>query len=137
MPIRIEKKSGGLTHTSPFVGRMDHPLTVDVDISELTTYEVDVNGNLKPGVPFKEDGTLCDGTSGEYVYGVVIASAKIVDENPTNTSLAANTGTARVAVGVIGVVNRDITEDNLERALTANEIAAFKAAGSLLRLTRT
>ena len=137
MPIKIEKHSGGLTHTSPFVGRMDHPLTVNVDISELTTNEVDVNGFLKPGVPFKEDGTLCDGTGGEFVYGVVVAPTRIVGKNPTNESLGADTGRQLVTVGTIGVVNRDIVEDTLGRALTANEIAAFKAAGSLLRLTRT
>jgi type 1 fimbria pilin len=116
---------------------MSHPLSVNADISDLTTNEVDENGELKPGVPFKVDGTLCDGTAGEYVFGVVIEPTKIVDPNPTNVSLAANTGAVPVAVGVIGIAQRDVIEDNLGRALSANEIAAFGRAGCHLALSRT
>jgi hypothetical protein len=50
--------------------------------------------------------------------------------------LAADTGTFPVAVG-FGLINRDIGEDNLERAYTADEIAGFDLAGSNCRLTRT
>jgi len=135
--IEIEKTSGGQSHTSPFVGPTNHPLSVLADISELTTKEVDVNGYLKPGVPFKKDGTLCDGTAGEFVFGVTIEATKIVAANPTNATLAADTRTVPVTVAVICVVNRDIAEDVLERAYTASEIAAFDAAGSKCVLSRT
>jgi hypothetical protein len=35
------------------------------------------------------------------------------------------------------MVNRDIAEDNLGRAYTADEIAGFALAGSTCQLTRT
>jgi hypothetical protein len=98
---------------------------------------VDAFGRLKPGVPFKKDGTLADGTSGEFIFGVSVGGNQIVDKGPTNTTLGANTGVAPVAVATIAQVNRDIAEDVLGRAYSANEIAAFDAAGSKLVLTRT
>lgn len=135
--ISVTKRGGGLSYGFPFLGPMSHPLTVLADISTLTTDEVDTDGNLKPGVPFKVNGALCNGTSGEYVYGAVIEATKIVDANPTNVSLAADTRTVPVVLGVIGIYQRDTCEDNLGRTLNAYEIAAFKAAGCHLVLSRT
>ncbi len=107
---------------------------VKIDVSGLTVDEVDAAGYLKPGVPFSKTGVLV--TAG-FVYGVTIEPIKITTPNPTNATLAAITADPFVACGVMGLVNRDIVEDNLGRALTAAEIAGFDAAGSKLHLTRT
>jgi hypothetical protein len=112
---------------------------VNVDVSELTTDEVDADGYLKPGVAFKKDGTVCDGTSGEFVYAVNPEPQRLFHATipPTNVSLAADTRTVSLGMGTIGEVNRDIAEDNMGRAYNANELAAFNAAGSMIHLTNT
>jgi hypothetical protein len=56
---------------------------------------------------------------------VTLAPVKIVDENPTNTTLGNDTSDPFIAVAVEGVINRDIAEDNLGRAFTAAELVAF------------
>lgn len=243
MPIEITTVAGGVGYASPFVGPIDHTVHVKIDISTLTTDEVDAYGFLKPGVPlalltsklagliggealvgtavaaaqvgntgngtmgavtvsagakaglysleiiepaanagtfivldpdgvevgtgnvaaaFNAGGiafTLADGatdfvagdgfnitvtlTGGgagtKILYGVTVEAAKLslATIPPTNTSLGLETNDCFAAVGTHGIVNRDIAEDNLGRAYTATEIAAFDAAGSHLRLTTT
>lgn len=136
MPIGVKTTAGGLAHAPVFVGNIVNTDVVQVDISDLTTNEVDQNGYLKPGVPFDKSGNTVG--SGVAVYGVTIEPIKLPHNTipPTNTSLGADTGTCPVAVG-FGLVNRDIIEDNLGRALTSDEIAGFDLAGSNCRLTRT
>lgn len=136
MPIGITKTAGGTAHAPVFVGDIVNTDVVQVDISDLTTNEVDQDGYLKPGVPFDKSGNTVG--SGVAVWGVTIEPIKTPHATipPTNTSLGADTGTFPVAVG-FGLVNRDIIEDNLGRALTADEIAGFDLAGSNCRLTRT
>lgn len=135
MPIGIESLASEQTvYGHPFKDILDTD-EVRVDISDLTTAEVDADGRIKPGLPLRKTGDIIG--SGNAVYGVVIEAVKIVAANPTDASLAANTGTFPVVVGTIGTVNRDVAEDNLGRALTADEIAGFDLAGSKLHLTRT
>lgn len=139
MPLRISTTAGATGYGHPFTGEVLGLQQVVVDISELTTAEVDADGYLKPGVPFKKDGTLADSTSGEFIYAVnpepiLIGHATIP---PTDVSLAADTATVPVGMGTIGEVNRDVAEDNMGRAYTANELAAFNAAGSMIHLTNT
>lgn len=62
--------------------------------------------------------------------GVTIEAQKVAADNESGTIAAL--GTATVILATIGQVNRDIIEDNLGRALTDDEIAAF--ADSLLVL---
>lgn len=139
MPIMIDAvASEANTYGHPFVGPgAEYTDVVLVDISDLTTAEVDAFGYLKPGVPFAKAGDLVG--SGVPVYGVTLESIRLKHATvpPTDVSLAADTGTMQVAVGTHGVVNRDIMEDNLGRALTADEIAGFALAGSHIHLTRT
>lgn len=137
MPIMIEAvATEANTYGKPFVGPgAEYTDVVQVDISDLTTKEVDTFGYLKPGVPFAKAGDLVG--SGIPVYGVSLESIRIITYTPTDALLAADTGTVAVAVGTVGVVNRDIMEDNLGRALTADEIAGFALAGSHVHLTRT
>lgn len=138
----ITKSGGGLATTSAFVGPTNHPTTVEVAVAGLTTAEVDIDGKLKPNVPFTVAGALCSGAAGEFVYGVSAEASQIIPRTqnfsaPTNASLAADTRTVPVVVQTIGEVNRDIAEDVLGRRYTANEVAAFRAAGSKFVLTRT
>lgn len=70
------------------------------------------------------------GGDSDKVYGVTVEATKLVDDNG-----ASLTGTYAVVVTTAGLLNRDIVEDILGRALTATEIAGF--AGSPLQLTNT
>lgn len=132
MPLKIATTTGGLSHSPVFVGEIKGTDAVKVDISDLSDKEVDSDGYLKPGVPFAKDGNLVG--SGVPVWGVTIEALKITTGN-TDTILDAETD-CFVAVG-FGLVNRDIAEDNLGRAYTADEIAGFDLAGSNCRITRT
>lgn len=139
MPLRVAKATGTTGYGNPFVGAVLGLQQVVVDISELTTKEVDADGFLKPGVPFKKDGTLADGTGGEFIYAVNPEPISIGHATipPTDASLAADTATIPLGMGTIGEINRDIVEDNLGRALTSDELAAFNAAGSMIHVTNT
>lgn len=136
MPLRIENTARGLAHSPVFVGEIRGSDSVVLDISDLTTKEVDAAGYLKPGVPLSKAGDLVG--NGVAVWGVTIEPIKIPHATipPTDVSLAADTGTCPVVVG-FGLVNRDVAEDNLGRAYTADEIAGFDLAGSNCRITRT
>jgi hypothetical protein len=137
MPLSITNTAGGSSHGNPFVGPLNHTAHVKVDISGLTTNEVDEHGFLKPGVPLKQNGTLVG--AGAFVFGVTVEAAKLnlTTVPPTNTTLGTETGDLFVAVGTIGQVSQDIIEDNLGRALTADELAGFDVAGSKITLIRT
>lgn len=132
MPLRIETVSGGRSYGWPFVGEVNQVDHVKLDVSGMTTAEVDADGYLKPGVPLKINGTLVG--SGEIVHGVTIEAVKIATNN---SGLASDTSDPLVAVCTHGLINRDIVEDNLGRALTADELAAFNAAGSHIKVTST
>lgn len=135
MPIAIESRATEQTvYGHPFIEILATD-EVRVDISDLTTAEVDADGYLKPGAHLRKTGDTI--ASGSALYGVTIEPTKIVAAAPTDASLAANTGTFPVVVGTIGFVNRDVVEDNLGRALTADEIASYDIAGSKLHLSRT
>lgn len=134
MPITIETPaSEGNSYGHPFVGPgAQYTDVVKVDISALTTAEVDADGFLKPGLPLLKTGLPV--TAGP-VYGVALEPIKIAADNAAGTLAAAVD--CFVALGTHGIVNRDIIEDNLGRVLTAAEIAGFDLAPSTLKLTRT
>lgn len=136
MPLRIENTAGGKSWSNPFVGEMGPPAHLKLDVSTLTTDEVDSRGYLKPGVPLKVNGALVSG-AGQVVYGMTCEAQKIVADNPTNTTLGEDTSDPLVTVIISGLVNLDVVEDNLGRALSANELAAIAAAGCHLLLTTT
>jgi hypothetical protein len=135
MPLKVSKETGGTGYGNPFVGPIGELLQIIVDISELTEAEVDADGMLKPGVMFKSDGTLADGSG--FIYGVNPEAIKIVDYVPTDALLAADTATIPVGCAVSGVLNRDIIEDNLGRAVSGNELTALGTAGSRFTITNT
>lgn len=139
MPIMIEAAATEQSaYGHPFVGPgAEYTDVVLLDISDLTTYEVDADNRVKPGLPLDKSGNTIG--SGVAVYGVVLEPTPLshATKPATNVSLAADTGTQQIAVGLVGLVNRDIVEDNLGRVLTTDEIAGFALAGSNLHLTRT
>lgn len=135
MPITVTSTAGGTAHGNVFVGPVAHTAHIKVDVSALTSAEVDMYGYLKPGVPFLASGLLV--TAG-FVYGVTLEAIKVAASN-SSADLAAvvTAGDPFVAVGTIGQVNQDIAEDNLGRAYTTAELAGFDLAGSKLVLLRT
>lgn len=137
MPITISTTTGGTGYACPVVGPVIYTEQIKIDLSTLTTAEVDSDGYLKPGVVFDQAGTPVGST--EVVHGIVVEPTKLalVTIPPTNTSLAAETGDHLVTLCTFGMVNRDIAEDNMGRAYTANELAGFALAGSHLKLTTT
>lgn len=135
MPMMVEKTTGGIGYGNPFIGGVNHPAQIAVDVSGLTTDEVDQYGYLKPGVPLTKTGVLVG--SGAFVYGVTIEAQKIVPDNPTDVTLAAVTADPIITVNTVGHVNRDVIEDNLGRALTADEVTGFDLAGSKIALSAT
>lgn len=132
MPIRVRNAVtvGGDTHQSPFVGPVDHTVSIAVPIGVLTADEVDANGYLKPGLPLTAAGARIG--VGGAVYGCVVEATKVATGNDAAALTAA--GSPQVTVALIGTVNRDVLEDNLGRVLTADEVAGFSAAGSLIKL---
>lgn len=137
MPAHIKKTAGGTTYAPPFLGEILAMEQVLVDISELTTDEVDADGWLKPGVPFKQDGTLADGSGHIYAVNPEPQNLRMAVLPPTNGTLSGDTRTYPLGMGTIGTVNRDVIEDNLGRALTANELTAFATAPCKINLTLT
>lgn len=137
MPMHVKKTAGGTTYGPVFNGDILAMEQVLVDVSELTTDEVDADGWLKPGVPFKQDGTLADGSGHIYAVNPEPQNLRLDTVPPTNASLAADTKTWPLGMGTMGTVNRDVIEDNLGRALTANELTAFATAPCKINLTLT
>jgi hypothetical protein len=138
MPMHVKKTVGGTTYATPFFGPVFAMAQVVVDVSTLTTDEVDADGWLKPGVPFQKDGTLISG-GGQFVYAVNPEPQNLHLDTvpPTNTSLGNDTKTYPLGMAIRADCNRDAIEDYLGRALTANELAAFEAAGSHFTITNT
>jgi hypothetical protein len=135
MPIEISATTGQTQPKPVFIGNRQ-TLTVKVDISTLTSNEVDAKGNLKAGTPLGRDGKRLTGVVGEAVFGAVPEHVKIVPANPTNASLAAVTDDVFVAVGVNGIFDRDAAEFNLGRVLTAAEIAGFESGKCKVVISR-
>jgi hypothetical protein len=137
MPMHVKSTAAVSTYDPVFLGEILAMEQVLVDVSELTTDEVDADGWLKPGVPFKQDGTLADGSGHIYAVNPEPQNLHLATIPPTNGTLAADTKTYPLGMGTMGTVNRDIIEDNLGRALTANELTAFATAPCKINLTLT
>jgi hypothetical protein len=129
-------RTAGTSYGNPYTNKCDQRDHVQLDPSTLTTKEVDASGYLKPGVPLQQDGTLVDGID-QVAYGVTPEALKLPLDTipPTDVSLAAETVRPLIGVGVGGVLNRDIIEENLGRALSANELAALALGGFKVTLT--
>lgn len=109
-----------------FLGPVDHTMAIPVDLTQFTDEEIDSDGNLKPGIPLTRAGELLG--SGDFVFGVTIEKFKVAEDNVTDT--IAGLGTEDIPVALISCVVRDVAEDILGRAYTADELAGFDIAGS-------
>ena len=136
MPISVKEVAGGQNYGNPLVGAPGPFMHIKLDVSGLTEDEVDTYGYLKPGVLLASDGTLCG--AADFAYGIVVEAIKLPIVVPaTDASLAAETGDPLVAVSTSGLINRDVAEDNLGRAYTADELDAIVTAGSNFNITTT
>lgn len=116
----------------PVHGRAEYTVQRTVNVAVLTTFEVDADGYLIPGVVFDNAGILI-GVAPAYAYGVVVEPIRVALSN-SGTDLTAAGTTVQVTLLTIGQVNRKIGEDNMGRVYTANELAGFERAGSKLVL---
>ena len=139
MPFSVNTlRAAGTSYGAVFVDGPRDVEQITVDVSTLTFAdgsggEVDADGYVIPGTPLKVGGVLADGTADEVIYGVVIEATKV----PGVNAVAADADLDAVAdfpiaVARGGLLNRDMVEDHLGRALTAAEIAAFAGSGLLL-----
>ncbi len=85
---------------------------IKYDVSALTGVD-DENGSLPVGLPIKADGTPVT-TNADTAYGVV-------GPEPVKLEAADHFGNVILA----GALNKDAIEDNLGRAISANELAAI------------
>lgn len=137
MPISVKETAGGVGYGNPLVGPPGPFTHIKLDTSALTTDEVDADGYLKPGALFASDGTPVG--AADFAYGIVAEAIKLplATIPPTNVSLAADTTDPLIAVCTSGLINRDVAEDNLGRAYTADELDGIVTAGSQFNITTT
>jgi hypothetical protein len=127
-------------------------VSVTIDISTLTTDEVDSNGNIKPGVPLtftsvvpgiggttsitaaKVASGAVDGVTFEPIARRTVTTTLAGINLADNANLSSDTNDPFGAVMTSGSVVRSYAERNLGRALTAGEIAGFDNAKSKLKL---
>jgi hypothetical protein len=114
MPIRVSTtEAAGRGYADIRVGECQvHQLKLDV--SSLTG-EVDDGGSLPPGLPIRVNGTPVSG-SGQAVYGLIGPEPIAIGDEDIFANII-----------LMGAVNRNMIEDNLGRALSANELAAIPA----------
>lgn len=120
----------GTVYGRAVVGVAEHTAQRPINVAVLTVNEVDVDGFLKPGVPFDRTGALVAGVAS--VFGVTLEPIRVAASNDAASLTAA--GIVEVTLQTIGQVNRKIAEDDLGRAYTAPEVAGFDLAGSKLVL---
>lgn len=139
MPITVKNTAGGTIYGAVFVDGPRDVEQVIIDISTLTFAdesggEVDGNGYIIPGTPvqvFGSTGTVGALVSGSgQTAGVIFEAVKV----PTTTVVDADADLDaitdfQVAVARGGLLNRDMAEDNLGRALGANELTALQLGG--------
>lgn len=105
MPISITNTLGGTNYVNPFIGGPRDFTHLKLDVSTLTTNEVDANGYLKPGVALDMDGAR---VGGETFAGTALAAA--VAGNTGNGALTMDVTTPLVTGAQNGVYRVTIIE---------------------------
>lgn len=124
------RRATGNQYGAPFVGEAEYPVQIPIVVANFTTFEIDGDGYMKPGVVLSSTGALI--TTAIPAYIVIPEAIRVAKSNVSGDLTAA--GTVDIAGIANGMVNRYIIENNLGRALTAAEIASFNIAGSQLKL---
>jgi hypothetical protein len=126
MPFRHKTLFTGGQHIPvPFVGPVDHTVSVPVNLAALTNKEIDADGYLKPGIPLTKAGALVASGS---VFGVTVDYVKVAEDNASGTIAAL--GTVDIPVATICQVNQDVAEDILGRIYSAAELAGMAPGAS-------
>jgi hypothetical protein len=119
MPISVTSTAGGTGYVDIRVGTCQiHQMLVDV--STLGSAD-DADGYLPVGLPLNATGAPVG--TGEDAYG-------IVGPEPVLLGTVDHFGNCILA----GVLNRDAIEDNLGRALSADELAGIASGMPQIRL---
>ncbi len=92
--------------------------TITAD-DQITTTTTDTSSDFLLVTFFVED---------QYVFGVTIGAQVVADGN--TSALLDAAGNIDIALARICLAQRAVIEDNLGRALTANEVLGFRAEGS-------
>lgn len=116
MPMRFTTTAGGTGYADIRVGEGHGIHQALIDVSNVAA-DIDADGFIPPGLPLQAAGTLISapGQTAKYVVG----------PEPVKTGASDDFGNALLD----GALNQDMIEDNLGRALTADEIAALAAGG--------
>lgn len=121
--------AGGQDLINPIVGPVGPTVPLRIDVSGLTTYEVDADGNLKPGVPFKVDGTLISNVPGLVITTIAGGSAG----DHTVTGVSANDTLLAVLHDTSGGVIANLTgEFSITAANTINNDGGTDTSSDLL-----
>ena len=104
MPMKVTAvAAAGEVHPNPFVGPVNHTAVVRADVSDLSSYEVDSLGYLKPGVFLTRAGQLVEPEAALLTIATLAISVTAEKFKTTTTSLS------RIA----GVPVSKAAEDNL------------------------
>ena len=115
MPISFERTAGGTGYVDVRVGEGHAIHQATLDVSGIT--DVDADGYIPPGLPLQASGAPVDAVDQTAKYVVGPEAVKEGDADHFGNAL------------LDGALNQDAIEDNLGRALTANEIAALASGG--------
>lgn len=136
MPMGIRSvQAAGEVHPNPWLGPIDHTVAIRIDVSTLTTAEVDTRGFLKPGVLFRRNGTPAGAQTGEQeVYitggaaGTLAVSGIAVGDQLLEVTYFVGAGTTVTNVS-------DLTaEFTINGAGTINNTAGTATTGGKLRV---
>src|SRR5262245_39081884 len=100
MPLGVTEVAAGTGYGNPMVGEVGNIKHVKLDLSNMTTAEVDADGYLKPGVLLQESAGLAiliAGAAG-VIFVVPEATKLNVTVPVTSATLAAETGDHLIAV---------------------------------------
>lgn len=134
MPIGIRQThTGGQTYVTPFVGPIDHTGPIRLDVSSLDgTDFVDEFGFIIPGTPLTAAGVPASAAAGAGTAAVgCVPEAIRVAPSGASADLAA-AADFDIAVAHICQINRDALEDNIGRALTADEVTNLTSLGRIV-----
>lgn len=118
MPPIVKKTAGGTNYTIPFVGRVDHTIAVQVDLSLRSTDEIDQMGVIKPGIVLPMHGGALGNTAG---------TAQVETATVAGAIGAAGAGNVSVVVTAQGLANGSKTF----AVAVANDDTAATAAGKI------
>lgn len=119
MPLSFTSTAGGTGYADIRVGHVDQHQTL-IDVSGLAA-AVDADGYLPPGLPLDATGNPVG--AAEDAYAIL---------GPEAVKLGAADHFGNAILG--GVLNRDMIEDNLGRALTVDELAGIASGMPQIRL---